>query len=69
MIIQSYLKNPMCYGNIAELPCTNNNLDLVIMWHLVGPLSGFEVLDFILLALIFKQKIIYYVIERQHWFF
>ena len=55
------------YGNIAELSCRYNNLDLVIMWHLMGPLSGFEVLDFILLALILSKKILY-ATERPHWF-
>lgn len=37
MIIQLYLKDPMCYGNIAErtASCRNNNLlHLVLMWHL-----------------------------------
>jgi hypothetical protein len=29
------------------------------MWHLMGPLGGFEVLDFILLALILIWKILY----------
>jgi len=51
-----YLKYPMFMVTIAELPCRNNNLDLVIMWQLMGPLSGFEVLDFILLALILRKK-------------
>ena len=57
MITQSYvLEVSHVYGNIAELSCRYNNLDLVIMWHLMGPLSGFEVLHFILLALILRKK-------------